>query len=474
MASERIELKILRNTEAELTAPLTLDRLHKAAIRVTPPKPPAADHWQMTLYSVGPNHHQTVIARTSVEPNGAWESPALRPGTYAAYVGVGPSGSFARREFTVENGDSDIPIDVPLTRLHGTVTLGDKPLPSTLWIGGKHGSPAIPLTADDSGAFSGDVSFAPDAEWLLTVDSENPRIERTIREKPSKQEDGTLLLDVNVPRTGVHGVVLDQKGNPISRSIINIGTPDATQSVVQTHGDTNGNFALFGLPSGNYTIEAKTFDGRASKLTKFSLDEGALADLKVVVEGESVLSGRVIANGSPIPGATLTLIPTDADVVFLPAAKSDANGEFRVHLPPGASSGNLIVAAAGFPFKMFHLAIPDQSITIDVDAIGGTLDMDLLPFVSDENALQTFVVHRGAEVNAQFLASATGVHISPLSNGHVHVVHPLVEPGEYSLCAAYMRELSALRGGVLPKTRCATGVLAPYGSLKLAVPGVAQ
>jgi Carboxypeptidase regulatory-like domain len=277
-----------------------------------------------------------------------------------------------------------------------------------------------------------------------------------------------------VPRTGVHGVVVDQKGNPIARSVIDIGTPDATQSVVQTHGDANGNFELFGLTSGNYTITAKTFDGRASKLTNFSLDDDSLADMKLVVEGQPVLSGRVIANGNPVSGATLTFIPTDANVVFLPTGRSDANGEFAVRLPPGASTGNLIVATAGFPFKMFHLTIPDQSIVIDVDAIGATLDADVLPFVSDENAPQTFVVHRGADVNAQFLASATGVRITAGSAGHVHIVHPLMEPGEYSLCAAYMRELPALRSGLLPKECCSTGVLAPYGSLKLAVPSLTK
>jgi hypothetical protein len=118
LVSESIELKVLRNTEAEL-APLTLDRLHKVQIQVTPAKPPSADQWRMTLYSVEQNHHQTVVARTSVEPTGAWGSPGLRPGVYAVYVGVGQSGSFARREFRVEDRDSEITIDIPLTRVHG-------------------------------------------------------------------------------------------------------------------------------------------------------------------------------------------------------------------------------------------------------------------------------------------------------------------------------------------------------------------
>jgi hypothetical protein len=472
LVSENIELKVLRNTEVELTAPLTLDRLHKVQMRVTPSKPPSADQWRMTLYSIEQNHHQTVVARTNVEPTGEWDSPGLRPGVYAIYVGVGQSGSFARREFTVGNTDSDITINIPLTRVHGSVKLGDKALPSTLWIGGKHGSPAIPLSADESGNYSGDVSFAPDDEWVVTVDSENPRIERTLKKKPSTQDDGTLLLDLVIPRTGVHGVVVDQKGNPISRSIVDIGTPDAAQSVVQTHGDANGNFELFGLTSGSYTITAKTFDGRASKLTKFSLEDDSLADLKLVVEGQPTLSGRVIANGNPIPSAALTFIPTDANVVFLPTGRTDANGEFNLKLPPGASAGNLIVATTGFPFKMFHLPIPDQSIVIDVDSIGGTLDADVLPFVSDENTIQTFIVHRGAEVNAQFVALATGVRVTAGTEGRVHIVHPLMEPGEYALCAAYMRELPALRSGLLAKGRCSSGVLAPYGSLKLAVPSV--
>lgn len=472
LVSETIDLKVLRNTEVEVTAPLTLDRLHKVDIRVTPGKPPSADQWHITLYSVAQNHHQTVVARTNVEPTGAWESPGLRPGLYAAYVSVGSSGSFARREFTVENNDTEITINIPLTRVHGNVKLGDKPLPATIWIGGKHGSPAIPLSADDAGTFSGDVSFAAGDEWVVTVDSENPRIERTLKKKPTAEDDGSLRLDLVIPQTGVRGVVVDQKGNPVSRSIIDIGTPDATQSVVQTHGDVNGNFDLFGLTSGNYTIVAKTFDGRASKLTKFSLEDDSLADLKLVVEGQPSLSGRVIANGNPVSGATLTFIPTDANVVFLPTGRTDANGEFNLHLPPGASAGNLIVATTGFPFKMFHLPIPDQSIAIDVDSIGGTLDADVLPFVSDENTIQTFIVHRGAEVNAQFVALATGVRVTAGSAGHVHIVHPLMEPGEYSLCAAYMRELPALRSGLLSKERCSSGVLAPYGSLKLAVPSI--
>jgi hypothetical protein len=471
LVTESREVKVSANAEAELTTALVLEQPHKVQVQIDPPKPPAGDRWTITLFSYNEmTHHQDVVARNSVEVTGLWGSPGIRPGSYVIQVGSGDS-QLVRQEFRMENADNQIAITVPLTHVHGSVKLGDRALSATVWIGGKHGSPTIPLTTDDDGAFSGDVSLVPGKEWAVTIDSEHPRVERTVRQTPVAESGGSLRLDIAIPNNGMHGIVVDGDGHPVGPAIINIATPDPAQAVVQTHGDKQGAFDLVGLLPGHYTAEAMTFDHRQSKPTPVEVDPAnGSSEVKLVVEGQSLFSGRVLSEASPVPGTGVTLVPTNTDVAFMPNATTNADGEFNVALPPGVEEGNLIVAAPGFSLKMFHLKLSAEPLNVRVDANGGALELDVPPFVADSTVLQSFIVHRGAELNAQFIAYTRGVKITSGEDGWLHIIHPLMESGEYALCSGMMSDRAGIRAGVFPQGRCVSGVLAPFGSLKLKIP----
>jgi len=475
LATDTRELSVAANREAELTTPLILEPLHSMRLQITPGRGAADAAWHVSLFALDPlTHHQQVVARGVTAADGSWEPGGLRPGSYVIVVGSEGADTVARKEFRIESADAVVDLTIPVTHVRGTLKLGDQPLAATVWVGGKRRSPSMALTADAGGAFAGDVSLLPGEQWPLTIVSEQPRIERTIVESAILSDDGSVHLDVVIPRSGLHGTVVDERGTPVGRTIVTLTTSDPTQTVVQTHGDAGGQFQLLGLEPGQYTVEAITFDHRQSKPALAVVETGTETEVHLVVEAQRGLVGRIVAQRAPVPGAGITVVPTNVEVALWPNGVTDEQGEFAVQLPPGAAEGNIAVAAPGFAFKLFHLKLPDDAIVIAVDPSGGSLEIEVPPFADDPALPQPFVVHRGAELHVQFLTSVRGVSTVDGGHGRMRIIHSLMEPGEYALCSVMLNQRPMLRSGMLPAEHCVSGVLAPFGSLRLTLPAVVR
>lgn len=96
-------------------------------------------------------------------------------------------------------------------------------------------------------------------------------------------------------------------------------------------------------PAGRQELEPAAEPQRATRAEpgprRQSVETGAAREVRLVLEG------TVIAEGAPIPGASLALLRHD---VLLAEAQSDARGRFRFESAPLSSGGTLRVVARGF------------------------------------------------------------------------------------------------------------------------------
>ncbi|MFZ2490420.1 MAG: carboxypeptidase-like regulatory domain-containing protein [Thermoanaerobaculia bacterium] len=471
LASEKLDVIVKPNEESELLAELKLEPLHSVRVTIVPATPENAPRWHLSLLSFDRVQKRSdTVAKRFADFTGMWESPGLRPGSYVALIGPNEESVLARREIEVSRDDENILIDVNQTKVRGRVQLGDRPLEASVWVGGKRRQPTVKLQAGEDGSFEGYVPFTTDSEWLVTIDADHPRVETTLLRKPEVEDDGTTRLDVSLPAAGVRGRVIDEKGGPVPLAIVNIATPDPLVSVLQSATDDAGEFELSGLRAGTYSADATSRDLRRSRTTPFLVPEEGQVDVTLTVEPQGTITGRVLVQGLPVTGATVVLLPTNVAVTLWPQATTKTQGAFAIGLPTATTEVNLMVSAPGLAFKAFRIPLPKEPIAIALETNGGTLDFDALPFVDSEAAEQTFVIHRGAEVNAQYLAYLGNSSIRTGGPGRLRVVHPLMDPGVYSVCRAMMADRPALRAGALPTGRCATGVLAPWGTLRLELP----
>jgi hypothetical protein len=146
--------------------------------------------------------------------------------------------------------------------------------------------------------------------------------------------------------------------------------------------------------------------------------------------------------------------------------RTDPDGRFEVHLPPGTTEVGLTVGASGHALKLARLPVSHEQ-TITLGASGGTLVLDLQPGRALDGSPTPYLVHGGA-IEAAGALAGWGTANAGASGGPT--VIEVIEPGVYALCLAGPEELAALWRGALPSGRCRTGSVEDGRTLTLSPP----
>jgi Carboxypeptidase regulatory-like domain/PDZ domain len=151
---------------------------------------------------------------------------------------------------------------------------------------------------------------------------------------------------------GIAGVVVDEKGNPLSPYILGVesfaGTGEAAETVPptgqpRTFQDAKGAFLWEGLMPGKYVLTASA-DGRPpTRSSQIEVEAGRVTrHVRIVLPRGSVLSGKIIdaETRKPVAGAVVALdAMTQSGANAINPSRSDENGVYTLDgAPPGPFS----------------------------------------------------------------------------------------------------------------------------------------
>src|SRR5262249_15379130 len=175
--------------------------------------------------------------------------------------------------------------------------------------------------------------------------------------------------------------------------------------------------------------------------------------------------GTVIgANGIPVAGARIDVVPVDVDVVSVIPAATDAEGKFSALVPAKAQLVDVRVAPPGFAWSTFRRPVTPEPLTIIVDSRGSTLVID---FDRGKDDLQPFIWHSGSAFGAFSLLSGWSAQLdtTDAQKNHMRLRIPLIEPGDYTV---FMRSAADFDFRTsTPAGKCSPVVLAPHGETSM-------
>ncbi len=470
--SERRRVTVTRDAESEMLEPLAISPPSTLHVRVFPPTDPDGKAWRLRISrTVAGGSSLSTLAEAFTDDLGEYRWPGVIPGQHTIRVQANSGSTFVQRSVDADGGPLDLEIRVPLTRVDGTVKLGDTPISCKVRIGGRGRPIGVVLSSDEAGHFEGTVPFSPGEAWTVTLEGDLPPINRTVTIASTKaNDDGVVNLDIDLPSSHLIGNVVDEDGRAV-KGIVNLQSPDAIEGTIQTRTSQDGSFELLAVAAGRYSVEAWAFDDRRSDSIDVQIAEDESRSVRLVVTGDLQVSGRVFSAGGPVPGVNVLGLPTDRDVVISVPATSDSTGVFRFAVPKGSREVDLFVAPPGFSFRMMHIKLTGEEILVPLTQTGGTLEVETPEFKEDLNATQGFLVSNGAVTPILRFLYARDARVRPARSEGWNRVHiPLMEPGLYTFCLATYRDQRSMRSGAVPRDRCVSGTLAPFGALSLAIP----
>lgn len=261
-------------------------------------------------------------------------------------------------------------------------------------------------------------------------------------------------LDIELPASELTGQVVDQSGESVFPALVRIESlADGASQELKARED--GTFEVHGLSPGRVRIRALGPQS-ASRTAEIEVSSEQPAFVRLTVEPQNRVSGRVMSAAGPVAGAVVYVLPAPPGASVVPRAATDAEGRFDAALPAGVAEADVFVAPPGFAARMFRTRIA-ESVIVPVSQVSGTLVVRF-ERSPDEGAADVlpFLRHAGATVNVRlFLRPGSG----PVDEGKQRTVRiGELEPGAYEVCRQRDRP------------PCAAVVVAPFGVSTVTLP----
>ena len=432
-------VRILRGVAAEVREPLVLDTPKRLTVLLVPPLNPDGVAWRVQLSASDPDSNEVSDERASAI--GMWSRSGLVAGTYRIAILDDRGGMWKSETVTIGTDDVTLPVTASGMMVRGRVMLGDRPLPAKLSFGGEWGRM---LQSDDEGRFAGEIPLVEGEQQVVFVEADTPNVRRSVRAKIEPSETGESEVFLNLPATTLMGTVSNEDGSP-ARAIITVSGRGASEIFEQASSESDGTFQIAGLAPGAYDVVAEAHE-RKSRRSSVNLKANEPAEVKIVLEPEEMLRGKMTMGEMPVIDATIFVLPRDAWAPTAPQTKTNERGNFQLRLPPGTTIFDGIAVHPAFDTVIARATVrPDRIAWIPTNQIGGTI------VVESQQPDDVVLLHRDAEVMARTLANLGGGMIT-----QDRVTLTRLEPGEYSVCSR-------------DRKRCASGYLAPHGTLNVAL-----
>lgn len=475
LSSARVSpVKVEAGELVEVEDPMTLRRPHRISVSISPALDPFGEGWTVRLLREATAQQSDHVATGRTDASGFWESPPVTKGRYVIRVLNEDGSSLAWVEREIPPEPEQVDIELPLIYVEGTVVLGDEPLEAELWFGGRSGVESVETRADEDGSFL--VILPHEGEWKVDVYADMPKVQARGLEVEVEPVADLRTADVviELPDTLVTGEVVDEAGlpprGPVRVAFTSLGE---WKGILDTTTDALGRFELRGMRPGPYYLEAEAA-GKQSAPEPVRVAEDAVRFVRLTLQEELSMAGRVVSSSGPVAGALVLLYPFTGSgrlgTTSVVTAHSGVDGSFRMKVPGSSQQALVMVLAPGYSFHLVRVSKGGTGRYVLARG-GGTLRLPPPADPGGSGEKVDLVMVNGLPVATQQLAQWAGMNgVGSQTTGRLSV--PAMPSGDYARCRLTVEEVLAVLSGVaLPASEaCTQGLLIPGGELTLGAP----
>jgi hypothetical protein len=475
VTATRAPVTVERGAWTELDEPVVLELPVRLSLSIEPIAEPSGESWRLELYRVGKHGDVSVAAEGETDALGFWESPPLPAGPYSLRILDAEENAVLRQDLELARGSGLTRIQIPLVYVEGQVSLGARPLESVLWFGGRTGEERVEARSDEAGEFF--VVLPRDGTWRVDVQAESPPVLSRGLRVDIEPLEGLELAEarIEVPDTALMGQVVDELGAP-PKTLARVALLrlDGESGFTSTETAATGHFELYGMPPGAYNVSAETADASATPVT-IDVGEDVETSVRLVLHPESQLTGTVISDSGPVPGASVLvyfLARTGAGGRMIEERRTTPSGRFEVPVPADAVAVRFLVMAPGYTLDVTRVS-EAKHVEIVLERIAGTIRLEAIEDAVSirEDSTVGLLMIDGEAVDLPRIVAWARLHDAKLTEDGALSV-PSMPPGQYALCRLTIQEaVLVMDGAALPSAQaCTEGYLTPGGELRLIAP----
>jgi len=353
--TERAPIALEGLQELVLDAPLVLEPLAKLALSIDPPLAPNLQPWHVRLQRAIPLASMfRIVAEGAVSPDGFWTGTDLDAGRYLVQLHDTEGSVHYQQEFDVRPGTRPLHVELDHVPVRGLLRAGERPLARGLWFHRLDGR-RVRMNSDAEGHFEGVLPEA--GTWEIRLEPLNGRGQHFLSQEVDvarARGQSWVDLDITLPATELLGDVVDEDREPVDGALVTV--IDGDRLLAQTFTAGRGGFELVGLPPGEYLVRAEARKDRESRPLSFELEADEPATLELTLFPRRNLVGRVFLEAKPVAGAliryTAALAPIHGET------HTDPEGRYRVTLPQGVNTLEVVVLSPGLPIRMETVELP--------------------------------------------------------------------------------------------------------------------
>ena len=370
--------------------------------------------------------------------DGLIEIPNQAAGRFAATIADAYGSQYADPEFEARENAEPHRVTIGLIRITGEIRRGKKPFATRIWFGGRYGSVRVESVSDSEGKFS---TILPRAgKWPVDIATPAGQTSMSVEIVANDEHESDVTLELSENR--VEGIVLSAEDTPSAGVNVVLSTSD---SMLTARTDSAGRFAFESVPEGEARLRARGAGGRQTNVAQVVLrgNGESVGPVELRFLPVTEIAGKVVALGTPVPGAVLTVRDGLGKHNLSVNATSDLEGKFRVAVPSDLTSAIITVSPPGHALRVFEVAIDDQIVMLNVSAEGGTLR---LKFGEKSKSARLFQNGKRLELNDLMrwaMSHGSPKEISPFQD------IPNVAAGSYRVCDGRgCREAQLAPGGI--------------------------
>ncbi len=448
-------------------------------LRLAPPRDPTGRPWTIEVRDAEGLAPGALLASAESRLDGSWlhaAVPAGRPFRVRARTSAGEVWWVSPSRIVLAEETGPIELDLGMLRVHGVALLGRRPLHAGLLFRDEEGEVAVRLRSNADGLFEG--ALPRPGRYAVRVTCDRPALDRLADvEVPDPRAPGVPpepFVEARFRDPALQVEVVDEKGEPIARGILNEHLRGGGNAV--RHDIVDGEVRIEGLPPGKTGLIASA--PRCLSLL-YSADVPPDDDpefVRMVCERQMGIVGRVTTSaGSPVPAL---LVPGSRvrpirrrdwrGLTYLRAPREPRRpasaGWFTALVPASMEIGCLLVPPRELPGFLGPFTIDaNRETAVTIPATGGWLVLDV---PERESGLFAILYRDGCGTRADELLRGDRIPI----RGGMRIEAGVWTTGTYGLCTLTRKELDSPQGKDPPPAACVTGELPAGGSLVLVAP----
>jgi hypothetical protein len=456
-------IEVVAGYESRLPDPLVLGPPRELEVRVTPGNDTKGGNWHLKLFQLR-REKNTLAAAVDCDALGFATIAGMSAGKFHLSVYE----EKANRPFYSTALELDLPttfkdIELSLVKVEGTLLLGDEPLSASLLFGGDFGPSTAELHSDEDGNFHGHLPR--EGEWKVQVKSDNPPILTTLRQVEVKRTASQEIARVSLklPNLQLTGSVVDEAFKPV-RAMVKIRPEGDEHDENAFMTEDDGTFEVYGLPEGRIHLTAGR-PGLNSAEVLVDLVKGLEPPpVQIVVRLSKKIQGVVVsAEGLPVPGATVGMVPWGVLVGSSRSAFTNAQGSFEIELAESTKVAHVVVKAPGYALLVARYELADVGhLVLEVNRSWGELEISF----PKEKWEWVQVARAGGNFELSLFTQWARLHVSEGLSEPGRTIVPRLALGTYTIClsapgSAGWSSMYAI-GQSLPDEQCVRVDLQPF------------